>query len=162
METIDYQTIFWWILKKIKPKNHIRIWWHYWCYWKSLGESDLINFASQFSKPRCGRYWFLNDFFVGNSTQLQKLGLEGKTSWIFNVFTLWNLDISILKMWNVKNVFTFRPPTQVTILYVEVEPWPSNIIPEPLPYKGMLNKYKWGFRKGGMSFYQLYSHSNLL
>ncbi len=31
---------------------------------------------------------FLMDFVAENSKKLQKLGLEGKISWAFNVFTL--------------------------------------------------------------------------
>ncbi len=31
---------------------------------------------------------FLEDFVVGNSNKLQKLGLEGKFSWALNVFIL--------------------------------------------------------------------------
>ncbi len=31
---------------------------------------------------------FLVDFVAENSKKLQKLGLEGKISWAFNVFTL--------------------------------------------------------------------------
>jgi hypothetical protein len=39
------------------------------------------------------------DFVAGNSNKLQKLGLEGKISSAFNVFTLLNLD-----MFNSENV----------------------------------------------------------
>ncbi len=52
------------------------------CCWKALREVDLIEFISQFSEVRCGRYWLLSGFFVAeNSNKLQKLGLEGKISW---------------------------------------------------------------------------------
>jgi len=43
-----------------------------------------------------------------------------------------------------------------------VRPNENYIIPKPLPYKGKFCQYKQGVRKGAMSLYQLYSHSNLL
>jgi hypothetical protein len=39
--------------KKIQTKNRIGLWGRSWCYWKAFGESDLIEFISQFSEPRC-------------------------------------------------------------------------------------------------------------
>jgi hypothetical protein len=39
---------------------------------------------------------FWVNFVAGNSNKLQKLGLEGKISWVLNVFTFPNLE-------NVKN-----------------------------------------------------------
>ncbi len=36
---------------------------------------------------------FWMNFVVGNSFKLQKLGLEGKISWVLNVFTLPSLEI---------------------------------------------------------------------
>jgi hypothetical protein len=33
-----------------------------WWFWKALGESDLIEFISQFSELMCGRYWFFSGF----------------------------------------------------------------------------------------------------
>jgi hypothetical protein len=44
----------------------------------TLINSNLINFISQFSKLRCGRYFdFRVDFVVvGSSNKLQKLGCE--------------------------------------------------------------------------------------
>jgi hypothetical protein len=44
---------------------------------------------------------------------LQKLGLEGKINEAFNVFTRSNLGIFKLKMWKIKNVFTFGQIAQV-------------------------------------------------
>ncbi len=54
----------------------------------------LIEFISQFSELRCGRYWVLSGWilFIGNSIKLQKLSLEGKSSWALNVFTWPNLQ----------------------------------------------------------------------
>jgi hypothetical protein len=44
-------------LNKIESENSIGIWGgHSWCCWKALGESDLVEFISQFSELRCGRY----------------------------------------------------------------------------------------------------------
>jgi hypothetical protein len=43
-------------LNKIKTENCIGIWGDSWCCGKALGESDLIEFTSQFSELRCGRY----------------------------------------------------------------------------------------------------------
>jgi hypothetical protein len=60
MEAIDYWTS--WKLNKIETENHIGIWGHSWCCQKALGESDLIEFISQFSELRCGRYWFWSAF----------------------------------------------------------------------------------------------------
>jgi hypothetical protein len=40
---------------KIKAEYYIGIWVHSWCFWKALGELDLIEFISQFSEIRCGR-----------------------------------------------------------------------------------------------------------
>jgi hypothetical protein len=54
--------------------------------WKTFDNSDLIEFISQFLDLRCGRLFFLVDFVVKNSNKLQKLGLEGKIGWAFNVF----------------------------------------------------------------------------
>jgi hypothetical protein len=43
-------------LNKIETENCIGIWGHSWCCWKALGESDLIEFISQFAELSCGRY----------------------------------------------------------------------------------------------------------
>jgi len=47
-----------WKLNKIESENSIEIWGHSWCCWKALGESDFMEFISQFSELRCGRYYF--------------------------------------------------------------------------------------------------------
>jgi hypothetical protein len=87
-ETVwSYGVKVYWLLNhflkivKIKTEKCIGIWGRSWCCWKALGESNLIEFISQFLKLMCERYWFLQ--------KLQKLGLEGKISWALNVFTLW-------------------------------------------------------------------------
>jgi len=46
---------------------------------------------------------FLVDFVVGNSKNLQKLGLEGKISWAFTIHShSQNCKSSILKMWKIR------------------------------------------------------------
>jgi hypothetical protein len=75
-------------LIKIETENCIRIWGHSWCCWKAFNEWDLTEFISQFSKLRCGRYWFWMDFVAENSNKLQILGLGGKIIWACNMFTL--------------------------------------------------------------------------
>ncbi len=77
-----------WKLNKIKIENYIEIWGHLWCCWKTFGESNLIEFISQFSKLRFGQYYFRAYFVVWNSNKLKKMALEGKYGWAFNVFTL--------------------------------------------------------------------------
>jgi hypothetical protein len=126
VETIDYWIVFWWILNKIEIESYIRIFWHSCCWvenpwWVRFNKVYFTNFKAKLWKILIFE-WF---FFVENSKQLQKLGLEGKTNWVFNVFTLSNLWF--FKCEKFKNVFTLRPTTQVTILHMEVEPWPSNM-----------------------------------
>ncbi len=64
---------------------------------------------------------FSVDFGAGNSNKLQKLGLEGKTSWALNEFTLPNLEI--FNSENVKkkkfNVFTLGPTAQDTQVLIK-------------------------------------------
>jgi hypothetical protein len=82
-----------WLLKhfpndkffKIKAKNCIIIWGCSWCYWKALGESNLIDFISQFSifisqfsELRCGRYWFLSEICWCKLKQIAKIEIESK------------------------------------------------------------------------------------
>jgi hypothetical protein len=78
-------------LNKIEPKNCIGIWGCSWSCWKALSKSNLVEFISQFSELRCGHIYFLVDFVVRNSNELQKLGLKGKISQALDVFTLLNL-----------------------------------------------------------------------
>jgi hypothetical protein len=94
------ESFFHWKLNEIKTKHCIQIWLHSWCSWKTLGEPNLIEFISQFSELRCGKYWFLMHFDVENSNKLQKLCLEGKISWTFNVFTLGPTTQTTLVMMN--------------------------------------------------------------
>jgi len=89
-----------WLLKHFLNENqtngNIKLYWNLglsWCYWKIFNELDVIECISQFAEPRCERYWFLSRFCSKNSNKLQKVGLEGKTNWPFNVFTLLNLEI---------------------------------------------------------------------
>jgi len=55
---------------KIKTENCIGIWGCSSCYWKALGESDLIKFISQFSE----RYWFLSTLCCWKFKQMAKIG----------------------------------------------------------------------------------------
>ncbi len=55
---------------------------------ESFGESDLIEFISQFLELSVEDIDFWMDFVAENSNKLQKLGLDGRISWAFNVFTL--------------------------------------------------------------------------
>jgi hypothetical protein len=64
---------FQWKLNKIKTRNFIGIWKCYWCFWKAHNKSDLIKFISQFSKLRCGKYWFLNGFCCWKFKQIAKI-----------------------------------------------------------------------------------------
>jgi hypothetical protein len=57
---LTIELFFQWKLNKIETKNCIRIWKHSWC--SSFSKLDLIDFISQFSKLRCGRYWFFSGF----------------------------------------------------------------------------------------------------
>jgi hypothetical protein len=41
---------------------------------KALGESNLIEFISQLSELRCGRYSFFNDFCCQKFKQIAKVG----------------------------------------------------------------------------------------
>ncbi len=59
---------------------------------------------------------FWVNFVATNSKNLQKLGLEGKLSWTFNVFTLPFLSFPILKMCKIKKMFTFGLTTHVTLV----------------------------------------------
>jgi hypothetical protein len=65
-------------LNKIETENCIGISGCSWCCWKALGELDLIEFVSQFSKLRCGRYSFFNGFNVFKQIQ------TNCKSWVWN------------------------------------------------------------------------------
>jgi hypothetical protein len=53
-----------------------------------------------------------------NSKEMQRLGLEGKNSWAFNVFTLLNLEIFLFKsMKNKKCVHTWANDKSYTNQY---------------------------------------------
>jgi len=67
-----------WTLNKIKTENSIGIWKHSRCCWKSLSESELIEFVSQFSELRCGRYWFWSGFCCWKFKQIAKIGFGRK------------------------------------------------------------------------------------
>jgi hypothetical protein len=48
--------------------------------WKVFDELDLIEFISQFSKLRCGRYFFLKGFLKKKFNQITKIGFGRKKS----------------------------------------------------------------------------------
>jgi hypothetical protein len=54
----------------MKTDNCIGIWKNFWCCSKALNKLDLIEFISQFSKLRHGRYYFIVDFVAGNSNKI--------------------------------------------------------------------------------------------
>ncbi len=65
-------------LNKIKTENFTGIWGHSWCCWKALGNSDLIEFISQFSELRCERYCFLSGFCCWKFKKIAKIGFGRK------------------------------------------------------------------------------------
>ncbi len=74
------EPFFHWKLNEMETENCIEILEGYCCScfcWKALGEWDLMEFSSQFSELRCGRYWFLSGFCS-----------KPKFSCALNVFTL--------------------------------------------------------------------------
>jgi hypothetical protein len=77
-----------WKPDKIEIEKCIRIWRHSWCFWKDLGESNSIEFISQFSELRCGRYCFLSGFFYWKFKQITNFGFGRKNQLSPNVFTL--------------------------------------------------------------------------
>ncbi len=62
-----------WKLKKIETENCTRIWGHSWCWWKDLGNSDLVELISLFSELRCGRYLFLSGFYCWKFKEITKI-----------------------------------------------------------------------------------------
>ncbi len=112
------EPFFQWKLNKIKTENCIEFWGCS-CYcWKAPKESDLIKFISQFSELRYERYWFFKwILFLEIQTNCKNWVWKEKISSALNVFTLLNLDM--LKMWKIKDVFTLGPTTQGTLLLNE-------------------------------------------
>jgi len=97
---------------KIKiNRNCIGIWKHSWCCWKALGELDLMNFISQFSEERCGRYCFLSEFLNEKFKQISKIGFGRKNQLSLQCVHTWgnatsytnvvqiesNLELELLK-----------------------------------------------------------------
>ncbi len=64
-----------WKLNRIETENCIGILGH---SWKALGKSDFIDFISQFSELRCGRYWFVSGFCCWKFKQITKIELGRK------------------------------------------------------------------------------------
>jgi hypothetical protein len=93
-----------------------------------LGESDLIEFISQFSELRCARYWFLSGFCCWKFKQIANIGfgrnnqLSPQCVHIVKFFLF-----SILKMWKIKNVFTLGLMTPATLVII-VNLWAKGII----------------------------------
>jgi hypothetical protein len=67
-----------WKWHKIEIENYIGILGRSWCYSKVLNKWDLIGFISQFSKPRYGRYWCLNEFCCWNFKKNINFGFGSK------------------------------------------------------------------------------------
>jgi len=68
------ESFFQWKLNKIETENCIAVWGSSWCYWKGLGESDLIEFISRFSELTCRIYWYLSGFCCWKFKQFAKIG----------------------------------------------------------------------------------------
>ncbi len=77
-----------WKLNKIETKIFIIIWKHYWCSWKAFGKLDLIDFISQFSKLKCGRYWFLIGFCCYKNWLCKEKSVE---PWICSHLGQWHM-----------------------------------------------------------------------
>ncbi len=73
---------------------------------------------------------FRVDFVVGNPNKLQKLGLEGKTSWALNMFTLLNFKIFNFENEKKKECGHNWPNSKATLVYVKSDylPWLLNVI----------------------------------
>ncbi len=63
-----------------------------------------------FTKLRCGRYWFLNEFCCWKLKQIAKVGFRRKNQLSPQMCSHCQiLKNSILKMWKIKNVSTLGP-----------------------------------------------------
>jgi len=73
-----------------------------------------------FTKLRCGRYWFLNEFCCWKLKQIAKLGFGRKNKLSPQCAHIAKLKkISILKMWEIKNVSTLGPMTTLVPMIKE-------------------------------------------
>jgi len=97
------EAIFQWKLNKIETDNCNGIWGCSCCCWKALSELDLIEFISQFSELRCGRYWLLSGFCCWKFKQIAKIGFGRKNQLTLNVFTLLNFFFKLF--WKVCTFF---------------------------------------------------------
>ncbi len=83
---------------------------------KSLSESDLMEFISQFSKLMCGRYWFLSEFCCWKFKQIAKIGSGRKnqlSAQCVHIAEFRNFEFG--KCEKIKNVFTLGPTAQATV-----------------------------------------------
>jgi hypothetical protein len=75
VEAIEYWTIF--LMKTKSNQKSETVYWNWEVFlvncWKALGESNLIEFISQFSELRCGRCWFLSGFCCWKFKQIAKI-----------------------------------------------------------------------------------------
>jgi len=108
-----------WKLNIIEIENCIEIWAHSWCFWKALSESDVIEFISQFSEVRCGRYWFLSGVHCWKFKQIAKIGFGRKISGAFNVFTLPMAQATLVYLWSKVVCFVCHVDiSQIKVLHV--------------------------------------------
>jgi hypothetical protein len=113
-----------WKLNKIQTKNCTGIWGHSWCCWKAFGESDLIEFISQFSELRCVCVWkiLICEWILFLEIQINCKNWVGKEKSVepSKCSHCRILKFSILKLWKIMNMFTLGPPAQaITTTYEE-------------------------------------------
>jgi hypothetical protein len=102
------ELLFQWESNQIKTENCIGNWGHSWCSWKTLGESNLIDFVLQFSKLKSGKYWFFNGFCCRKFKQLiLKFGF-GRKNWLNpQCVHTWVIDTSYTSIrWKKKTMLS--------------------------------------------------------
>jgi hypothetical protein len=101
------ELFFQWKSNQIKTKNCIGIWGHSWYSWKTLGESNLIDFLLQFSKLKSGKYWFLNGFPCMKFKQLiVKIGFGRKHLLSPQCVHIWVINTSYTSIRWKKNMLS--------------------------------------------------------
>jgi hypothetical protein len=84
-----------WKLKRIEIENYIGTSGHYWCCWKALSKKYLTGFISHFFRAKVCKILIFEWIFLlmEKSNNGPIWVLDGKISWVLNVFTLRNLEI---------------------------------------------------------------------